>query len=102
MYLPGVKVKPLYISCTYSSYEEEKVVWRSNITQEDALGFCLDRHDGIMEIVQAVVIDNPQNKMIVYPMNISIVYTVIISFLNSCHPKPKIINHSHSNIHYSV
>ena len=66
----GAKFKPLFISFTYSRYDEEKVVWRADLTQEDAIGFCMERHDDeIMDVVQTAIIDDPHNEMVVHLTN---------------------------------
>ena len=53
-------------------YDDEKVVWKGNLTQEDALGFCLDYCDenerDIMESVQSKIEDNLKENCIL-PMN---------------------------------
>ena len=67
----GAKFIPLFISYTYSRYDDNKVVWKRNVTQEDALAFSLDHHDDddTMEIVQVTIIDNPTDDAVVHPMN---------------------------------
>ena len=66
----GAKFKPLFISFTYSRYDEEKVVWRADLTQEDAIGFCMERHDDeIMDVIQTAIIDDPHNEMVVHLTN---------------------------------
>ena len=52
----GAKFKPLFISFTYSRYDEEKVVWKADLTP---IGFCMERHDDeIMDVVQTAIIDD--------------------------------------------
>ena len=63
----GAKFKPLFVSFTYSRYDEEKVVWRADLT---AIGFCMERHDDeIMDVVQTAIIDDPHNEMVVHLTN---------------------------------
>ena len=70
--LKGSSIKPLFISVVHSRYDDEKVVWRENLTQEDALGFALDYHEEaeceIMEDVQCTLMNNPVGD-IVLPTN---------------------------------
>ena len=68
--LIGAKFKPLYISYTYSRYDEEKVVWKGNVTQEVALEELFKHTDDeMMDSFQAAIIDNPDNEEVVLPVN---------------------------------
>ena len=52
----------------HSRYDEGKVVWKGNLTQEDALAFSLDNQDeterDIMEGVQSELMENPTEDII--------------------------------------
>ena len=53
---------------TYSRYDEDKVVWKANLTQEDALGFNLDSFDPsereLMDDVQTEIMDKPDENIV--------------------------------------
>ena len=71
-YLLASVIEPLYISFKNSRYDDDKVVWKGCLTQEDALGFCLDNTDdnerSMMEDIQDKLIDHP-DKTIVHLSN---------------------------------
>ena len=51
---------------TYSHIDEDKVVWKANLPQEDALGFNLDSFDPneqeLMDDTQTKIMDKPDEK----------------------------------------
>ena len=61
-------IQPLFISTTFSEYDAEKVIWKSNLTQEDALGFNLNSVDdserSLMDEVQEQLVDKPNDVLI--------------------------------------
>ena len=66
--IAGPCVRPLFISMVCSRYDEKHVVWKDNLTQEDALGFNLNtldpsEHD-IMEEVQTQMMNQPEETII--------------------------------------
>ena len=64
----GDTIRPLFLSVVYSRYDEDKVVWKGPLRQEDALGFNLDYHDPdnhwLMENVQSQLMNKPGEEVI--------------------------------------
>ena len=54
----------------YSRYDEDKVIWKGPLRQEDALGFNLDYHDpddsSLMENVQSQLMNKPGEEVIIH------------------------------------
>jgi hypothetical protein len=61
-------IRPLFLSVVYSRYDEDKVIWKGPLRQEDALGFNLDYHDpddsSLMENVQSQLMNKPGEEVI--------------------------------------
>ena len=64
----GGTIRPLFLSVVYSRYDEDKVIWKGLLRQEDALGFNLDYHDpddsSLMENVQSQLMNKPGEEVI--------------------------------------
>ena len=64
----GQYVQPLFITMNFSRYDPDKVVWKADLTQEDALGFNLNSCDqsecDIMDEVQRELMENPDGSIV--------------------------------------
>ena len=69
-------IHPLFLSVTYSRYDENKVVWSGPFHQGEALGFHLDLNDPD----NLAVMDDVQSEMSVGQGGDEIVYSD-----NPCH-----------------